>query len=271
MVWHIVLGHLTNILHNFLADYVCAEGLLQQHVAAVFFIGQDSFDRGHRPFFCAKDSLDVIALQPVLQVPQAGAALISLVDFAHDFCLLWDDAELAVCIFFVTVKPVAWNFERSDLCMHLSAAPDVAGNGLALGLRHRAVHRNHKFTVRRQGVDILFFEENPDPKLSENARIVDAVERVAGKSLDGLCKDEVNLFLFALTDHPQELRALFRGCAGDALIRKNPSHCPFLVGHDFVGVVFALRFIAAGLFFFLGRDAAIRCNAKLFCDRSGLL
>ena len=59
--------------------------------------------------------------------------------------------------------------------------------------------------------------------------------------------------------------------AGDALIRKNPSHRPFFVGHDLVGVVFALRFIAAGLFFFLGRDATICRNAKLLCDRRGLL
>ena len=78
--------------------------------------------------------------------------------------------------------------------MHLPAAPDVAGDGFAFGLRHRAVHRNHKFAVRRQRIDIFFLKEDADAKLPEDARIVDAVERVAGKSLDGLCKDEVNLF-----------------------------------------------------------------------------
>ena len=46
-------------------------------------------------------------------------------------------------------------------------------------------------------------------KLPEDARIVDTIERVAGKSLDGLCKDEVNLFLLALTNHTEKLGALF--------------------------------------------------------------
>ena len=214
---------------------------------------------------------DLIFLQPVLQIAQAGAALISLVEFAHDFCLFWYDAEFAICIFFVSIEPVARDFQCSDLCVHLLAAPDVAGDGFTFGLRHRAVHRDHKFAVGWQRVDILFLEEDPNAKLPEDARIIDAVERVAGKSLDGLCKDEVDLFLLALTDHAQEFRALFRGRAGDALVRENASHCPFLVGHDFVGIVFALGFVAAGLFFFLGRDAAVRRDAKLLCDRSRLL
>ena len=122
---------------------------MQQHIAAVFFVGQDAFDNGDRPIGRAKDGLDLVFLQPVLQIAQAGAALVSLIDLAHHFGLLRDDAELAVCIFFVTVKPVAWNFERPDLCMHLSATPDVAGNGFAFGLRHCAVHRNHEFAVWR--------------------------------------------------------------------------------------------------------------------------
>ena len=85
--------------------------------------------------------------------------------------------------------------------MHLPAAPDVAGDGFAFRLCHRAVHRNHKFAVWRQGVDIFFLKEDADAKLPENARIIDAVERVAGEPLNGLCEDEVDLFLLALTDH----------------------------------------------------------------------
>ena len=144
-----------------------------------------------------------------MQIAQAGAALISLVEFAHDFCLFWYDAEFAICIFFVSIEPVARDFQCSDLCVHLLAAPDVAGDGFTFGLRHRAVHRDHEFAVRRQGIDIFFLKEDADAKLPEDARIIDAVERVAGKSLDGLCKDEVNLFLLALTNHTEKLGALF--------------------------------------------------------------
>ena len=87
------------------------------------------------------------------------------------------------------------HLECSDICVHLPAAPDVARDGFAFGLRHRAVHRNHKFAVRWKRVDILFFEKNSDPKLPKDARIIDAVKRIAGEPLNGLCKDEVDLFL----------------------------------------------------------------------------
>ena len=52
---------------------------------------------------------------------------------------------------------------------------------------------------------------------------------------------------------------------------KNPRHCPFLVGHDFIGVILALGFVAAGLFFLFRGNTAVRCHAKLFCDCSRLL
>ena len=206
-----------------------------------------------------------------MQIAQAGAALISLVEFAHNFCLFWYDAEFALCVFFISVKPVTGHLERSDFCVHLLAAPDVAGDGLAFGLCHCAVHRDHELAVRRQGVDVFFLEEDTNAKLSEDARIVDAIERVSGKPLNGLCQNEVDLFLLALADHPQEFRAFFCRRAGDALIRKNPSHCPFFIGHDFVGVILALGFVAAGLFFLLGRDATICRDAELLCDRGRLL
>ena len=155
--------------------------------------------------------------------------------------------------------------------MHLPAAPDVAGNGFAFGLRHRAVHGDHEFAVGRQRVDILFFEENPDPKLPENARVVDAIERVSGKPLNGLCQNEVDLILLALTDHTQEFCALFCRRAGNAFVREDARHRPFFVGHDFIGVVFALRFIAAGLFFLFRGNTAVCCHTKLLCDCSRLL
>jgi len=271
VVWHIILRHLTNVLNDLLADHICAECFLKQHVAAVFFIRQDTLDGCRCPFRFSENRFDLTFLQPVLQISQAGAALISLVEFAHNFCLLWDDAEFSICVFFITIKPVTGNLESSDFRVHLPPAPDVAGDGFAFRLRHRAVHRNHKFAVRWKRVDILLLEENPNPKLPENARVVDAVERISCETLNGLRKYEVDFFLLALTDHPKEFCALFCRRAGDTFVRENTCHRPFLVGHDFICVVLALGFVTAGLFFLLGRDTAVRRNAKLFCDRNGLL
>lgn len=60
--------------------------------------------------------------------------------------------------------------------------------------------------------------------MSEDARIIDAIKRVSCEALDRFCKNEVNLFLLTLMDHSQKFCAFFRGRAGDAFIRKNPSH-----------------------------------------------
>ena len=229
MVRHIILRHLSDILDDLFADHICPKSFLKQNVTAVLFVRQDALDGCRCPFRFSKNRFDLIFFQPVLQISQAGAALISLVEFAHGLCLFWYDTEFAICVFFVSIKPVTGNLERSDFCVHLPTTPDIAGNGFAFGLRHCAVHRNHKFAVWRQRVDILFFEENPDPKLSEDARIIDAVERIAGKPLDGLCKDEVDLLLLTQANHPQEFCALFRGRACDAFVRENASHCPLFV------------------------------------------
>ena len=56
-----------------------------------------------------------------MQISQAGTALISLVEFAHDFGLFWYDAEFALCVFFISIKPVTGNLERSDFRVHLPA------------------------------------------------------------------------------------------------------------------------------------------------------
>ena len=53
VIGHIILRHLTDIFDDLLADHIRAEGLLQQHIAAVFFICQNAFDNGDRPVVCA--------------------------------------------------------------------------------------------------------------------------------------------------------------------------------------------------------------------------
>ena len=67
----------------------------------------------------------------------------------------------------------------------------------------------HKLAVCWQRIDVLFFKEDSDAELPEDARIVDAVERISGETLNGLCEDEVDLFLLALTDHAEEFCTLF--------------------------------------------------------------
>ena len=197
VVGHIKLLELPGVLDDLLADDIRTEGLLNQHIAAVFFVHQDAFDGADGPFLRTKCGFDLICFQPVFQAAKAGTAHVSLIDLAYHLCLLRNGMNFPFLILFIGVQPIAGDLQGSDLRVHLFAAPDVTGDGFAFGLRHRAVHGDHKFTVRWKRVDILLLEENPNPKLPENARIVDTIERVAGKSLDGLCEDHVDFLLFA--------------------------------------------------------------------------
>ena len=104
VIGHIVLRHLTDVLNDLLADDICPECFLEQNVAAVLLIRQDALDGCRCPFGFPENRFDLIFFQPVLQISQAGAALISLVEFTHDFCLLWYDAEFALCVFFIRYK-----------------------------------------------------------------------------------------------------------------------------------------------------------------------
>ena len=106
--------------------------------------------------------------------------------------------------------------------------------------------------------------------MPENACVIDAVKRISGEPLNGFCENEVDLFLLALPDHAEKLGALLRGSSRNPLVCKNASHRPLLVRHDLVRVILALRLVAAGLFFFLGRYAAVRRHAELPLDGSFL-
>ena len=74
------------------------------------------------------------------------------------------------------------------------------------------------FVVRLQRVDVLLLEDDGDPKFFEDADIFEGIHCIPGEAGYRFGEDEVDLFLPALTDHPQKLRALLRGCAGYALV-----------------------------------------------------
>ena len=78
-----------------------------------------------------------------------------------------------------------------------------------------------------------------------------------------------SIFLPALANHPHELRTLLSGCAGDALIREQASHCPLWICHDFIYVIRPLCLVAGELFFGVRADPAVGRDTELPPDGAG--
>ena len=134
---------------------------------------------------------------------------------------------------------------------------------MALGLRKRAEHGYEYFAINLQGIHILFLKDDRYTKLFQRAYIIQAIDCVAGKSGYGLGEHDVDLALFTLADHTQELRTLAGGCTGYAFVGEDTRHSPLFIGHDLIRVVIFLRLVAGELLFVIGGNSAISSNTEL--------
>ena len=261
-----VLGELSGIADDLLADAVLNEGLLEQGVAAVFFIGQDAFDRTERPLRFSVHVEDVLGFQPVLDLTEAGSGDIAVVDLPDHLGLFRDDLRPAITAFLIGV-PALVLITHLSLPHGLADAPDdVPGDGFALRLGESAQDGNEHLAVGFQGVDALLLEDHRDAQFPQGADIVEAVHRIPGEAGDGFGQHDVDLLLFALADHPQKLRALPGGRTCYALIREQSRHGPVRVGHDLVRVVGLLGLVTGELLLLVRADPAVGGDTLLALD-----
>ena len=170
-----ILGALSGILDHFLADDVLPEGFLHQNITIVFFIGQDTFNRGAGPCRGPFDRWNMVFFQPTLQHPIARTGKEPGIQFPHNCCLLRHDFRFPVLSLFKRIEGAIWNERLSTLHRALLAPCNVFRDGLTFGLCHCAVHGDHKLAVCWQRIDVLFFKEDSDAELPEDARVVDTL------------------------------------------------------------------------------------------------
>ena len=177
-----VLGELSGVADDLLADAVLNEGLLEQSITAIFFIGQDALDHTERPLWLSIHIEDVLCLQSLLDLPEAGPGEISVIDLPDHLSLFRDDLRPAIGTFPVGV-PAFVLIGHLSLPHGLADAPDdVAGNGFALRLGEGAQNGDEHLTVRLQGIDALLLEDHRDTQFPQGADIVEAVHRIAGET-----------------------------------------------------------------------------------------
>ena len=142
----------------------------------------------------------------------------------------------------------------------------ILADGLAFSLSEGSHDGCHHLAVFVDGINVLFFEHNCDPKSFEEPYVVQAVNRVSSEAGDGLYQNEVYLLLFAFANHLEELRPLGGLGSGDTFIGIDPSHRPFRIRHDFIGIVCLLCFVAGELLLIICGDTAVGRNTKLPFD-----
>ena len=62
---------------------------------------------------------------------------------------------------------------------------DIGADALAFRLGEGTQHGDENFTVCFQGIDIFFFEDYRNAKLSQGTDVVQAVHRISGEAGDG--------------------------------------------------------------------------------------
>ena len=260
------------ILDSLAVDKVLPEGLLHQHIAAVFFILQDASDAGDGPLRRILGALDALLFQFLFDHPQAGPGEIALIEPSDDFRLFRNDLRLAILTLAVAIQLFILDADFASLHSTALAPCDIGGDGFTLRLGEGTGEGDPQLTVFLQRIDVFLLEDDCDAELFQCPDIVEAVHRVAGEAGDRLGQNHIDFLLAAVTNHPHEVLTLLGRGSGDALVCKDTGHRPSGVGHDFIGIVLFLHLIAVCLILLFSRNSAVSCHPELsagFCLAGG--
>jgi hypothetical protein len=103
MVLYQVHGELPGVPNDLFADAIADIGLLEQHIAAIFFVGQDTANGCDGPVRSSRRVGDAVFLQALLDHPKTGSGEISVIDIPHYLGLIRNDFGVAVLTFFIGV------------------------------------------------------------------------------------------------------------------------------------------------------------------------
>ena len=148
--------------------------------------------------------------------------------------------------------------------MHFSAletrpyAPcDVLRNISTFILRKGGHDRHKQLALAVQCENVLFFEQDTDPFVSQQAGIMQAICGIPRKARDRLGDDHVNKPRFTVCDHRLKLFSSFCVCPCYTLIGVDFHQFVFRMASNIVAVMNLLVFKALQLIFLIRRHTAI--------------
>ena len=118
---------------------------------------------------------------------------------------------------------------------------DVIRNAAAFLLCEGAKQCEHQLPVLRKRVDVFLLKADGNAELLQVPDSFQKVNRVSGKTGNGLCENDIDFTRFAIVEHMLELIAF--GCSGtaDAIIRINTDILPIGVLLNKLAVIADLR------------------------------
>ena len=131
----------------------------------------------------------------------------------------------------------------------LSKSPlDVLTELLAIALGHACVYHQELLILGVDALDALHLEYHIYIEGPEHSYILDGIQGVSRKPVDGFCEDDVDLPGLTHLDHAVKFIPFFCAGAGNTLIREHFNRLPIGVAADLVSVILQLVLVAVELF-----------------------
>lgn len=127
------------------------------------------------------------------------------VDALYHLCLFRIDDEIPICILGVAEEVIVIYLYLAILVAKLESQLYILAEGLRFLLSQGGHNRNQDLTLGIHCVDGFLFEEDGNVLILQLADVFQAVQRVSGKSADGLGDNHVDVFGFAVVNHPLPL------------------------------------------------------------------
>ena len=254
---------------------------MQDGVALVFLVGQDTLHRGRAPARCFLSGFfhfNCIICQHTLSGGARDLCVVQLPcndrrgrtlqkapeDRAHNPGLGFNDLRRAVRTAAIAHElPIGHRYPA--VCKALAHAPGyVLGDVPALLLGDAGHDRQQHLALAVQRVDVLLLEIDLHVMLLQLADGGQGVHRIPGEAGNRLGDDQVDLARQRILNHAVKALAFLRAGAGDALVGVDFHKLPVVAvfpGFDMLGVVLHLRIIAGQLLLAVGGYAGIRRNA----------
>ena len=149
----------------------------------------------------------------------------------------------------------------------LNTPTDILGNRIAFFLCQCRKDGQEQFAGSIQRINVFLLKVYTDwrvalPKLSHT---VQRIDRISGKSGNGLCDDVVDFPIQRIPHHLVEFGAVIAVGAGGRFICIHTGKCPALFFIDQLRVIAFLPFIRSLLGKLIGRNTAVGCHSDVFC------
>ena len=204
-VFSVILGKLAAIEAFSLRQVIFNIGFLQQRVARIFLVPQDTAHGFSLPF-AAQPAGNALFAQRLRDSPLSHAVQAGSEDEANDLSLplVNNDASLFSAIAVKQRQVHGLSFREI-----LANAPfAVVRYAFALLLRKRSEDSQHQLAVPAQTVYVLFLKINRHAQFFQFTHRFQQCDRVAGEAADGFCEYPVDSARPAVCQQPLKLRAI---------------------------------------------------------------